>query len=79
MSKSIIFLFIYLTFIISCAKNNVGQDIIDQDVETEMVEAYREGIEQLESGDPLYASKKFAPYFFFFRFVHQNLLIRVFF
>ncbi len=59
MSKSIIFLFIYLIFFVSCSKNKVDQVLLDQDVETEMVKAYKEGIRQLESGDALFASKKF--------------------
>jgi len=59
MSKSIIFLFIYLIFFVSCSKNKVDQVKLEQDVETEMVKAYKEGIRQLESGDALFASKKF--------------------
>ena len=59
MSKSIIFLFIYLIFFVSCSKNKVDQVLLDQDVEAEMILAYKEGMEQLEKGDALYASKKF--------------------
>jgi len=61
MSKHIIFLFIYLIFIISCSKDKskVEQVLLKQDVEAEMVSAYKEGMKQLQLGDGLYASKKF--------------------
>ena len=61
MSKHIIFLFIYLIFIISCSKykSKVEQVLLKQDVEAEMVSAYKEGMKQLQLGDGLYASKKF--------------------
>ena len=61
MSKYIAFLFIYLIFAISCTpkKSKVDQVLLKQDVEAEMVSAYKEGMKQLEMGDGLYASRKF--------------------
>ena len=61
MSKYIIFLFIYIIFIVSCSKDKskVDQVLLEQDVEAEMILAYKEGMKQLEKGDALYASKKF--------------------
>ena len=61
MSKHIIFLFIYIIFIVSCSKDKskVDQVLLEQDVEAEMILAYKEGMKQLENGDALYASKKF--------------------
>ena len=61
MSKNIIFLFIYLIFVFACSKNKSKVDtvLLKQDVEAEMVAAYKEGMEQLELGDGLYASRKF--------------------
>ena len=61
MSKHIIFLFIYLIFVVSCSKDKSKVDtvLLQQDVEAEMVLAYKEGMRQLELGDALYASKKF--------------------
>ena len=61
MSKHIIFLFIYIIFIVSCSKDEskVEQVLLEQDVEAEMILAYKEGIKQLEKGDALYASRKF--------------------
>lgn len=61
MSKYIIFLFIYIIFIVSCSKDKskVDQVLLEQDVEAEMILAYKEGMKQLENGDALYASRKF--------------------
>ena len=55
----IIFSFYLLT---ACANNNekeVKNIISDNDIESEMIEAYNEGIRALDSGDAQYASKKF--------------------
>ena len=61
MFKNIIFLFIYLTFLISCSKDKIKIDpeLSTKDIEEEMIVAYREGMKQLELGEALYASKKF--------------------
>ena len=61
MSKHIIFLFIYIIFIVSCSKDKskVDQVLLEQDIEAEMILAYKEGMKQLENGDALYASRKF--------------------
>ena len=61
MFKHIIFLFIYLIFVVSCSKDKskVDQVLLEQDVEAEMILAYKEGMKQLEKGDALYASRKF--------------------
>ncbi len=61
MFKHIIFLFIYIIFIVSCSKDKskVDQVLLEQDVEAEMILAYKKGMESLEKGDALYASKKF--------------------
>ena len=61
MFKKIIFLFIYLILVVSCSKDKskVNTDLLQEDVETEMILAYKEGMRQLELGDVLFASKKF--------------------
>ena len=61
MFKYIIFLSIYIIFIVSCSKDKskVDQVLLEQDVEAEMILAYKEGMKQLEKGDALYASRKF--------------------
>ena len=61
MFKHIIFLFIYIIFIVSCSKDKskIEQVLLEQDVEAEMILAYKEGMKELEEGDALYASRKF--------------------
>ena len=61
MFKHIIFLFIYIIFIVSCSKDKskVDQVLLEQDIEAEMILAYKEGMKQLEKGDALFASRKF--------------------
>ena len=56
MFKHIIFLFIYIIFIVSCSKDKskVDQVLLEQDIEAEMIIAYKEGMKQLEKGDALY-------------------------
>ena len=61
MSKNIIFLFLCLIFIFSCSKDNKKVDLLpnEQDIEDQMIVAYKEGKRALEEGDALFASKKF--------------------
>ena len=61
MSKHIIFLFICIIFIASCSKDKgkVDQVLLEQDIEAEMIFAYKEGMRQLEEGEALYASRRF--------------------
>ncbi|WP_435095954.1 outer membrane protein assembly factor BamD [Candidatus Pelagibacter bacterium nBUS_27] len=45
---------------ISCSKNVIEKSIIkEKDLELQMIEAYKEGLKELEKGDALYAAKKF--------------------
>lgn len=56
------FIFIYLIFLfsVSCSKDIVEKSItVEKDMELQMIEAYREGLKELERGDVLYAAKKF--------------------
>ena len=61
MSKNIIFLLVCLVFIFSCSKDNekVGPALGEQDVEDQMIVAYKEGKKALAEGDAIFASKKF--------------------
>ena len=61
MSKNIIFLFLCLIFIFSCSRDNKKVDLLpnEQDIEDQMIVAYKEGMKALEEGDALFASKKF--------------------
>ena len=61
MFKNIIFLFLFFLLIISCSKDQAKLDTIldEQDIEGEMILAYKEGMDALKEGDGLLASKKF--------------------
>ena len=57
--KFILILFFYFLFV-SCSKQEVQKSTINQiSIESQMIEAYREGIKELERGDVLFAAKKF--------------------
>tara|TARA_B100000886_G_scaffold149576_1_gene101723 strand:+ start:995 stop:1837 length:843 start_codon:yes stop_codon:yes gene_type:complete len=56
----ILFFFITLVLFTSCSKEVSKESIIKQkNMESQVLEAYNEGMEALESGDVLYAAKKF--------------------
>mgnify|MGYP006139016365 FL=1 len=57
-SKVIIILLVFLTACSKDGKKNVSV-IKEQDIEKQMIKAYNEGLEALESGDSLFAAKKF--------------------
>ena len=56
-----IFLLFFFIFFISCAQKseNVATKIKSTDLDEQMIDAYNEGLEALEKGDVLYATKKF--------------------
>ncbi len=55
-----IYIFIILIFLISCSSNQNKISIIDEDdLESQMIEAYKKGYEELERGDVVYAAKQF--------------------
>ena len=54
------YLLFVLIFCISCSKNNVNESAIkEKNLELQVLEAYNEGKKSLESGDVLFAAKKF--------------------
>ncbi|MBD1136977.1 outer membrane protein assembly factor BamD [Pelagibacterales bacterium SAG-MED49] len=55
------FLFIALfVILISCSKEEIKESIIkEKSLDLQVLEAYQEGVESLETGDVLYAAKKF--------------------
>ena len=55
----IILLFILCLFIYSCADKNKTSEIIENDMELQMANAYKAGFVELETGDVLLAAKKF--------------------
>ena len=46
-------------FLSNCAKEEKTSLIIDDDAESQMIRAFKEGYEEFEAGDSLYAAKKF--------------------
>ena len=55
-----IFILIILTFLTSCSSETKKISIIkEDDLELQMIDAYKEGYEELEKGDVIYAAKKF--------------------
>ena len=54
-----ILLLIFSVLLISCSKKEKISVIQEEDIETQMIEAFREGHEELNKGDVLYAAKKF--------------------
>ena len=54
-----ILLLILSVILISCSKGEKISVIEEKDIEAQMIEAFREGYEELDKGDVLYAAKKF--------------------
>ena len=54
-----ILLLILVVVLISCSKKEKISVIQEEDIETQMIEAFREGHEELNKGDVLFAAKKF--------------------
>ena len=61
MKLHLVFLILALLFLnTSCSKEKEKISIIEEEsLEMQMIKAYNEGLEYLEKGDPIYASKKF--------------------
>ena len=55
------FLFLFLIIILSsCAKDSIKKSVINEkNLNTQVLEAYKEGMKSLEQGDVLFAAKKF--------------------
>ena len=55
------FLFIALfAILISCSKEEIKESIIkEKSLDLQVLEAYQEGVKSLETGDVLFAAKKF--------------------
>ena len=54
-----ILLLILTVLLISCSKEEKISVIEEENIETQMIEAFREGYEELNKGDVFYAAKKF--------------------
>ena len=56
-----IFLIFFLVsfFLSNCTKKEKASLIVEEDAESQMIRAFKEGYEEFEAGDALYAAKKF--------------------
>ena len=55
-----ILIFLVLSFNISCSKDSVKKSVINEkSLDLQVLEAYEEGLKSLETGDVLFAAKKF--------------------
>jgi outer membrane protein assembly factor BamD len=61
MKYPIVYLILVILFLnISCSKENEKISIVEEEsLEMQMINAYNDGLEQLERGDAIYAAKKF--------------------
>ena len=58
--KKFIYLFLIMVCSISCSKNNIQESTLNQkNLELQVIETYNKGVDSLESGDALFAAKKF--------------------
>ena len=57
--KILLIFFFASLFLTNCAKEEKTSLIIDDDAESQMIRAFKEGYEEFEAGDNLYAAKKF--------------------
>ena len=59
--KKLLFLFVLVSLCFSCSKKEETKiSVINQkSIELQILESYREGLEELEGGDALFAAKKF--------------------
>ena len=52
--------FLIILFCFSCSKKEIEKSTINEvNLESQMIEAYKEGLKELEAGDVIYAAKKF--------------------
>jgi len=58
--RNYFYFFLIVLFCISCSKKEIKKSIIKEDnLESQMIEAYSDGLKELKGGDVLYAAKKF--------------------
>ncbi len=57
--KIFLIFFLAFFFLTSCAKKEKTSLILEEDAEQQMIRAFKEGYDEFEAGDALYAAKKF--------------------
>ena len=59
-SRNLFNFFFIVLFCVSCSKTDIEKSKINEvNLESQMIEAYEEGLKELKKGDALYAAKKF--------------------
>ena len=56
--KILLIFFVFL-FLANCVKKEQTSSIVEEDVESQMIRAFKEGYDEFRAGDNLYAAKKF--------------------
>jgi len=58
--RNYFYFFLIILFCFSCSKKEIEKSTINEvNLESQMIEAYREGLKELKAGDVLFAAKKF--------------------
>ena len=57
--KAFLILFFSIFFLTNCAKKEQTSFVVEEDVELQMIRAFKEGYDEFRDGDALYAAKKF--------------------
>tara|TARA_Y100000816_G_scaffold220369_1_gene165362 strand:+ start:316 stop:1146 length:831 start_codon:yes stop_codon:yes gene_type:complete len=55
----IFIVFLFVSFLTNCSKKEKTSLIVEEDVELQMIRAFREGYDEFKAGDALFAAKKF--------------------
>ena len=59
-SRNYFYFFLIILFCFSCSKKEIEKSTINEvNLESQMIEAYEEGLKQLKNGDIIFAAKKF--------------------
>jgi len=59
-SRNYFYFFIIVLLCVSCSKKEIEKSTINEvNLESQMIEAYKQGLKELELGDVIYAAKKF--------------------
>jgi outer membrane protein assembly factor BamD len=59
-SRNYFYFFLIILFCVSCSKKEIEKSTIKEvNLESQMIEVYKEGLKELEAGDVIFAAKKF--------------------
>ena len=58
--KILLIFFFVSFFLTNCAKKEKTSLIVEEDIELQMIRAFKEGYDEFKKGDAIYAAKKFS-------------------